>query len=323
MSETSTAFERRVERIHHLLEGEDAVVTWNDHIPDPDNPSQPRQIDVTIRRGETLTIVECRIHKDPQDVTWIEELIGRRASLRADAAIAVSNSGFTQGAEAKAIAFGIILRDFDTLTQEEIRNWGKQRKVRLIFYEFTNNAVTLRLPSPPILPIVITDYAGSPVYWRGMFEPIMADLNSDPNRRFSDAAFGYEMEGDAEIIVSGEQVQKIKLTCDVRRVARDVSLTGVVAYADPSAQTQASQAIVGTLNLATSEIVEASDTVLLVVDLSQIDIPDNCLFHGIDYDFGRPVEIRAVQVVGANDAMKFQNTMTFRFEGTLRSPATG
>jgi hypothetical protein len=117
MIEKSTAFERRVERIHRLLEGEDAVVTWNERIPDPDNPSQPRQIDVTIRRPDSFTIVECRLHATPQDVKWIEELIGRRASLRADAVIAVSNSGFTQGAESKAAQFGIILRDFNTLTQ--------------------------------------------------------------------------------------------------------------------------------------------------------------------------------------------------------------
>jgi hypothetical protein len=317
MSETSTAFEQRVERIHHLLEGEDAVVTWNDHIPDPDNPSQPRQIDVTIRRGEALTIVECRIHKDPQDVTWIEELIGRRESLRADAVIAVSNSGFTQGAEAKAAAFGIILRDFDTLTQEEIRNWGKQRKVHLTFYEFLNCIITLRLPSPPVPPIVITDYDGKPVYWRGLFEQIMGDAGRDPNRRSSNAVFEYRIDGDADIVVNGERLQKVKvgLACDARRVARDVSLSAVVAYADPLSPTQTNEALVGSLDLATSEIVEASDTVLLVIDLSQVDIPKNCLFHTINYDFGRRVELRAIKIIGAPDAMKFRGAITFKFEG--------
>src|SRR5437764_13291010 len=97
----SEQFERRIERIHRLLEQE-AVVTWNDRIPDPDNPNQPRQIDITIRPDGKLGMVECRLHKSRQDVKWIEEIIGRRASLRANAAIAVSASGFTDGARAKA-----------------------------------------------------------------------------------------------------------------------------------------------------------------------------------------------------------------------------
>lgn len=75
-------FERQIERIHQLLEAEGATVTWDDRIPDPDSPSQPRQIDVSIRRDGKLTRVECCIHKEPQDVTWIEELMGRRTSLR-------------------------------------------------------------------------------------------------------------------------------------------------------------------------------------------------------------------------------------------------
>jgi hypothetical protein len=64
-------------------------VTWNDHLPDPDNPFQARQIDISIRKDRRLTIVECRHHKCRQDVQWVEELLGRRMSLGADALIAV------------------------------------------------------------------------------------------------------------------------------------------------------------------------------------------------------------------------------------------
>jgi len=64
----------------------------------PDNPSQPRQIDITIKRDGKLTLVECRHHRSRQNVKWIEEMMGRRVSLEADCAIAVSSSGFTSGA---------------------------------------------------------------------------------------------------------------------------------------------------------------------------------------------------------------------------------
>ncbi len=79
--EKSEKFERQIERIHKLIEGPGSQVTWNDRIPDPDNEDQPRQIDVTIRRDGKLTLVECRIHRQKQDVSWIEEIIGRKASL--------------------------------------------------------------------------------------------------------------------------------------------------------------------------------------------------------------------------------------------------
>jgi hypothetical protein len=63
----SDEFEQRIERIHRLLESEGAV-KWNERISDPDNPEQLRQIDVTIRRDDKLTMVQCRIHSAPQDV---------------------------------------------------------------------------------------------------------------------------------------------------------------------------------------------------------------------------------------------------------------
>jgi hypothetical protein len=116
------SFEQQVERIHQLLEVEGSTVTWNDHIPDPDNPARQRQIDVSVRRDGILTLIECRIHKDPQDVMCIEELIGRRISLKADAVIAVSASGFTKPVRNKAIARGIHLRDFAGPSEEEIQN---------------------------------------------------------------------------------------------------------------------------------------------------------------------------------------------------------
>src|SRR5690348_7606553 len=111
MMKEPNAMEQQVERIKQLLEPDGSTIVWNDKIPDPDNPKQLRQIDVSIRRDGKLTHVECRLHADPQDVGWIEELIGRRVSLEADAMIAVSSSGFTEGAILKANKHGIMLRN--------------------------------------------------------------------------------------------------------------------------------------------------------------------------------------------------------------------
>jgi hypothetical protein len=131
-------FEKQIKRIHEIVEQPGSNVIWNDHLPDPDNPDQPRQIDISIKREGSLTLVECRLHQKKQDVKWIEELIGRKVSLRADAIIAVSASGFTDGAIKKAKAYGIFLRDLLSLAEDEIRLWGYKTKVWLTFLRFHN-----------------------------------------------------------------------------------------------------------------------------------------------------------------------------------------
>ncbi|MGO9093626.1 MAG: hypothetical protein ACLQGV_00235 [Bryobacteraceae bacterium] len=80
--ETPEALERQVHRIHELLARPGDTVTWNDRIPDPDNPTQLRQIDITIRRDGKLTIIECRLSRSRQNVKWIEELIGLGGHLK-------------------------------------------------------------------------------------------------------------------------------------------------------------------------------------------------------------------------------------------------
>lgn len=82
-------FEKQIARIYNLLVDGTAEVTWNDKVPDPDNPKQLRQIDITIKKNNEITHVECRSHKAPQNTKWIEELFGRKISLKATAMIAV------------------------------------------------------------------------------------------------------------------------------------------------------------------------------------------------------------------------------------------
>jgi hypothetical protein len=131
---TSKEFEKLISKIHSILEPDGTNVIWNDHIPDPDNPKQPRQIDITIIRQDKTIRIECRNHKEPQDVTWIEELIGRRLSLQIDEIIAVSASGFTQGAKKKADSFNIEIKELQSLKDEDIYNWKDEALCFLTFF---------------------------------------------------------------------------------------------------------------------------------------------------------------------------------------------
>lgn len=133
-----TEFEKQISRIYELLSENSAKVTWNDRIIDPDNPQQLRQVDITIKKDDVVVHVECRSHNRPQDAKWIEELYGRKISLNATAMIAVSDSGFTEGAIRKAEKFGIFLRRMDELSDKEITRWGENTTLSIQYYILNN-----------------------------------------------------------------------------------------------------------------------------------------------------------------------------------------
>ena len=132
----STEFEKLQSRIFSLVSPDARSVDWNARVEDPDTGA-PRQIDVLIidKSGRRIH-VECRLHDAVQDVKWIEELIGRRSSLRMDDIIAVSNSGFTRHAAKKAAAFNIGLYDLDVITDDDIRSWVNKPEVMARFLTF-------------------------------------------------------------------------------------------------------------------------------------------------------------------------------------------
>lgn len=306
-----TKLERQVERIHQLLEVEGAAVTWNDRIPDPDNPSQARQIDVTIRRDDTLTIVECRLHKNPQDVTWIEELMGRRTSLKADAVIAVSTSGFTKTAQEKAAAHGIHLRDFASLSDEEIQNWGRKRTLTVSFVEFSQVTLTMNLGEPPqATRPILTGLDGQPVnpmMWRLLYQSIMHQLDRD---KWSGVPITMDGEIKAKVLVNGKPPLSIHLYAKIKRINQKVALSSVFEYADPIRSK--GHAEVGRFDLGGSEIIENFDDVAVTVDVSTILVPDGCCFETVTVDAGRVVNAR-VNVIGGLEAMNSRIPIQVRY----------
>lgn len=305
-------FERQIERIHQLLEAEGSVITWDDRIPDPDNPNQPRQIDVTIRRDDLLTLVECRFHKDPQDVTWIEELMGRRTSLGADAVIAVSASGFTKTAKEKAKHFGIILRDFASLSREEVQNWGRKWKLTVNYCEFTEVACLFVMNTPkPAVPPRITGLHGqplNPLMWRGLLQTIMHNLDRE---RWTGLPCTVESQVLAPVLVDGRSPASIAFKAKVRRITEKVELAAIVAYFDPiNAQ---SHAAVAKYQLGETEIIENCDQTAMIIDLSQLKIPERCCFETATLDAGRIVNMHISSFPAAASAMNCNIPMQFAF----------
>jgi len=307
-----TKFEHQIERIHRLLEAEGNVITWNDRIPDPDSPNRLRQIDVTIRRDDALTIVECRLHKEPQDVTWIEELMGRRTSLAADAVIAVSASGFTRTAQEKAIRHGIILRDFASLSREEIQNWGKKWKLTVNYCEFSAVTCFLKIDTPRSTTApTVTNLDGqplSPLMWRMLIQDIMHKLNQN---KWPGIPCTIESQVFAPLLIDGKPPASIAFTANVRRITEKVQLASIVAYADPISAK--SHAAVAKYEFGETEIIENCDETAMILDLSCLKIPDRCCFETAMLDAGRVVNMHISSIIGVANAMNCEIPMQVLF----------
>jgi hypothetical protein len=303
-------FERQVERIHRLLESDGAQITWDDHIPDPDNPIQGRQIDISIRRNSSLTLIECRLHKEPQNVTWIEELIGRRISLKADGVIAVSASGFTITAQKKAQHHGIILRDFAALSDDEIRDWGLKRRISISYCEFSQLTYTInvnrKFGSFPRI-TAADGMSVSPLNWYFPLQEIMKRLDVEGWDGTPATIHGLI---DNPPLADGERSISLNISAETRRILEDVSVSSVHGYIDPLNAQRIAE--VGKFNLGTSEFIEHRDSLATLVDLSQITIPDGCLFETVMTDAGRSLTMQLSHPVGMVATVRCRIPIIFR-----------
>jgi hypothetical protein len=72
---------------------------------------EKREVDVCIRSGESgyslIVSVECRAHKRPQSVGWIEEMHSKHQHLPTNLLVLASSSGFSKTALTLAAKFGI------------------------------------------------------------------------------------------------------------------------------------------------------------------------------------------------------------------------
>lgn len=191
MSTQSDDFEKLIAEIYRVLDNSGSIIKWNDSIKDPDNPLQTRQIDITIRTGNKVTHVECRIHQSKQDVKWIEELQGRKLSLNADYMIGVSSSGFTEGAIKKAARFGILLKDMQQLNKDEVLSWTQLAQVKTTyvifdratfhFFFFAESAGLVNLE------IVMDFFKSNYIFWAEIFHKSIPDFHKkmEPGKLYS------------------------------------------------------------------------------------------------------------------------------------------
>ncbi|WP_414582359.1 restriction endonuclease [Scytonema sp. PCC 10023] len=291
MTADSTEFEQQIKRIHDLIEQPGSVVTWNDHLPDPDNPDQLRQIDISIKRDGKLTLVECRIHKKKQDVKWIEELIGRKVSLRADALIAVSASGFTKLAIRKAEAHSIFLRDLLTLTDEEIRQWGNKAKIWANYLKFENPKIICVFHNLPKdrsnLQSAFIELLTKKDLIYLIFDKVSKQIDS-----ITIPYNGALLQSQLDITglnLAGHSVSKIKFSSEILLITKEILAPYVLVYGSPNIPSDKREIKLEKVDLGKSQITQTSNKASIVLDISNIETLPKSHFLHLIIDLNRVV----------------------------------
>ncbi len=173
MPKRTNDFQELMALVHRQLAPAGATVTES-AIREDAITHHGREIDITIQHevaGYPITLViECRDHDRPQDVVWIEALIGKYLHQVAHV-VAISSSGFTAQALVKTKAVGIA-----TMTVEEARdtNWSTwvaeldtiwvTFRGRIMSGIFNINLADRRITSPPSPLSMAGDRVGDVVF---------------------------------------------------------------------------------------------------------------------------------------------------------------
>jgi len=302
MSKESDDFEKQIARIHDLLEGLDASVTWNDKISDPDNLTQFRQIDFTVRKNDIFTIGECRFRKQPEDVKWIEELIGRRLSLNADKVIAVSSSGFTKGAVKKAYAHGVMIRNFFEISEKELSTWGEKTKITITFATLNNLTFKIPLDNFNNGNFDLTDKNGKKINLLPTLQKIAFEIdNLRPSVMPASFTAPCKMDG---LYIGGQKTDYMIVTGTFEKYDKILNLASIYCYAESKESNKKSAAYIQKFSFADSEIIGHDNCVSLIIDFSQIEYPPNTLLLNFGTDFGKIMTMNSLETLGLEQVFK-------------------
>ena len=148
--------------------------------------------------------------------------------VRVDTIIAVSSSGFTEGAVKKAAQFHVPLRALHDVTEEEIHVWDWATGAKTICYEFTDTVISFNLPPSTRLPWPATYSTsdGGHVNWREVFKLLMDHVHED--KELDNCTKQLTADFFAPILVSGIQPTKMQLSSNIRRVTRELPLNAIL-----------------------------------------------------------------------------------------------
>ncbi len=134
----------------------DARVSSPEIVRDQDT-GQEREVDVGVRvqrhSGPIFIALECRDRAATQDVQWVEQLIAKKESVRADVLVGVSSSGFSEPARVKALKRGVLLAQMTDRLPDDIAALTNAVFITLTYVAPRLIAVNLAARTPLALPL--------------------------------------------------------------------------------------------------------------------------------------------------------------------------
>lgn len=300
---TPREFEQIVGRIISIMVKSGDEVVWNDKIPDPDNTKQMRQIDIAINHDGLKSHIECRHHSAPQDVKWIEELMGRKLSLDSFAMIAVSSSGFTEGATKKAEKHGIFLHTLTEHSPEIAHTWGRPSKVEVGYYGFHPLDIHLvfnELPKANLQEIVNT-FRVKNDFINTIFNKLKYAING--NEEIKSFPYNLQVEcytGFMDLL--DRNIEKVQIKATTYSMTEVVELPSLMIFSQCSHDYQ-DLARVERSDAHNSEIIFAGSRVKMQIDITKIlNIESNKIFSGrIDLGLRQKTQIPEIECIGSAD----------------------
>jgi len=225
------SLEQLVKLIEGLLIPRGFIIETRERVYN-DNGVQIAEFDIVITgklgSAPIKWLIQCRDRPSNGAAPgeWIEQLVGRRDRFNFDKVMAVSTTGFSEGAKEEAKRRGIEIRTMDSLTAESVMNWiptnaplvvrrGDYSGVQFYLEDVTEEELHgLKSRFAPKTPLIIDTESSETIsmdeFWARILgkNPQLFDgitLNSEPKS----APVRVACEGDRYKIKIGERLVRI------------------------------------------------------------------------------------------------------------------
>lgn len=168
---------------------------------------------------------------------------------------------------------------------------GKTTKISVTFYKF--DACELKVYVNPqykkdnILSGIVSHICANSNYLYEIFNLVsnaIEEKNPDGLKCKFDALLDHK-----GLNIAGVKIRKFKFTADFKKEVIELSVPSVKLYGSPEQDALNRNVFIEAVELGNFEITQSGNCAILLLDLSTLQVPGNCLFRTLNLDFGRIV----------------------------------
>lgn len=187
-----------------------------------------------------------------------------------------------------------------SLTEEEISAWGHSTTVILTFYQYENVRITFKVPRelarPRIVDALMKELKDDSSKFYSMFEAVSNKLD-EQKLGGRVCHFRVSLSMNNPISIDGKLVQDLSFEARVQPIEKVLRIPSVVVYDAPRVLPSNRNTFVEIVELGDFEITQSSNNVLITLDLSPVEPPENCHFRFVEFDFKRNVTMKEVEIL--------------------------